>query len=346
LLRNETINFSISTYQGVEAEVLSLRNRNRPVPRTQKYLDWRYLGLKSVRKPIIFWVQLKNRTRIGMAAIIFRPYWVNDELREVGILGDISLDMEYRGRGVARSWFAFVNGYLEKEGILGLVIPNPVAGKLLSATGWQIREKIVHHVYLLNPNLKLVTLVKSKKMAQCLGEFVSRIKGFSLARRDTAEFEIEEARTVDWSFDALWNNSSKKNMVVLDKGLPYLHWRYMKKLGSNYSVSKFLKNNRYVGYVIYSISVTDGTATIFEIFAEEGQEIKKMMIQFVRLKQKTYNLNSIRCPLNERHPYSSQLCDIGFSKRIEDTKFLTFSSDIDFIDSRNQWVITGGDKDV
>lgn len=346
LPRNISPAFSVSTYQGKEPEVLLLRNRNRCEPRNRKYLDWRYLGLVTYREPLIFWVNNSNGMSIGMAAFIFRPYRVCGNLMEVGVLGDISLDLPYRGTGLAREWFAFINSYLAQEKIRGLVIPNQAAAKLLAATGWQAREHIVHYVFVLNPTDKLLSLVKSETISKFLGAVMTLIRKRLLAKFDTSEYSIEIVCDIDQSHVCLLNNFGRHNVISIDKSCAYYLWRYDKSQNDKYSIVNILKKNKIVGCVICAGLASDNVVTIYEIGVEEGEILKENLVAFSNCIFAMANNNEIRCPINENHPYGPILSESGFIKRVYGNRFYTISNDQKFSSKKSQWIITAGDKDV
>src|SRR5438445_1861291 len=87
---------AVTGYAGFEGEIQRLRNANRPLARTATYLNWRYAGSAGAPDPKIFWISDGTERFLGMAALIFRPFWVNGELQHVAVLGDISLDAGLR----------------------------------------------------------------------------------------------------------------------------------------------------------------------------------------------------------------------------------------------------------
>src|SRR5690242_4981945 len=67
----------VTCFHGFEDEILRLRNANRERAETLEYLFWRYQFTADAPEPRIFWLLSPDRERVGMAAVIFRPYRVN-----------------------------------------------------------------------------------------------------------------------------------------------------------------------------------------------------------------------------------------------------------------------------
>src|SRR5580698_2412935 len=91
---------AVSGFVGMEQEILRLRNTNRDNSETTAYLTWRYQSVPGAPTPCVYWLLTAQGERIGMAAAIFRPYWVQGVRTQVAVIGDISLDARWRGRGL------------------------------------------------------------------------------------------------------------------------------------------------------------------------------------------------------------------------------------------------------
>src|SRR4029077_21233487 len=97
-----------TAFGGFEAQILQLRNSNREHGETLDYLKWRYRSTAAAPDPRVYWLLDPAESPIGMASAIFRPYSINAATGYVAVIGDISLDVQWRGRGLGRTLLQFM----------------------------------------------------------------------------------------------------------------------------------------------------------------------------------------------------------------------------------------------
>ena len=143
-----------TAFAGFEAQILQLRNSNREHGETLEYLKWRYQSTGGVPEPRVYWLLDPTERPIGMASAIFRPYSINAMTGHVAIIGDISLDQQWRGRGLGRSLLQFMTAELDREhaGRPGLVIPTESARRTLASVGWVTAGSLAPLIYVLEPS--------------------------------------------------------------------------------------------------------------------------------------------------------------------------------------------------
>src|SRR4029077_17658793 len=111
---------------------------NRDNPETLAYLHWRYERAPDAPEPLLFWLLSPQGIRIGMAAAIFHGYWVNGERVQVAVIGDISLDAAWRGRGLGQLLLRHMTAHLGEHFPRhpALVIPTESARRAFVKIGW------------------------------------------------------------------------------------------------------------------------------------------------------------------------------------------------------------------
>jgi GNAT superfamily N-acetyltransferase len=341
----ERISFSVTSFEEYQEEILRIRNNNRHWQQTLGYMRWRYRGEVSPYPPVIFWVRLPDGTSVGMAAIIFRPYWVNNKLHYFAVLGDISVDEKMRGKGVGRKFLQFINSYIEKESYFcSLVIPNNAVRKSLEKSGWIVAETFVWYVLFVNPASRIYNLLKSRVLAEVLNSFYHTIMSMRLSRISIDNYKLEKANTFDKSFDLLWQAYPKWGIILRDRSSVSLRWRYEKHPDRNYEIIKFLYEEKFVGYIIYEIG-SEGKCFIEDILIFEAASIKPIMKLFISEMWKNKNVRVIRVKLNVNHSYADELEKTGFIKRMGGDIIQTFTPQaISPVDCK--WFLNRGDKDT
>src|ERR1041385_5662786 len=102
----------LTGYAGHEEQVLRVRNANRSTEQTRGYMDWRYRQLPNMPPPCVAWLVSASGEAVGMAAAIFRAFWVNGVASHLAVVGDISLDERLRGKGFGQQLLAGLCGPL------------------------------------------------------------------------------------------------------------------------------------------------------------------------------------------------------------------------------------------
>jgi len=338
--------FSITPYKGFEDEVLHLRNSNRDSLQTRKYMDWRYSGQQSTRPSLIFWVHDSGDKRVGMVGMVFRPYIVNNQRHYFAVIGDISLNSDLRGKGVAKKMFEFMNTHIKKENYpCAFVIPNPAAQKSLSSAGWNIEDSILPHVFLINPWEKIYGIIKNRFFSALAGKLFKQFVKARLMLVPYLGITMEHPISFNNSFDSFWKRFDKTNLVIRDRSSAMLTWRYANHPYNEFKIVRFQKNNQFVGYLIYMTNAEETTCTIYDLISSDNKLIKPTIMLFIKSLCLTRQIISIRITLNCRHPYSALLRQAGFFRRVDDNVFQTFPKSLAGNYVAN-WFLTSGDKDT
>lgn len=342
----DPVSFSVTAYSGFEDEVLNLRNRNRAKPRTREYLDWRYLGQKTIIPPVIFWVYSDKRP-VGMAGLIFRPYWINGEIKYIGVLGDISLDSELRGKGIAKDFFIFINSYLNDNSTsFAFVIPNIPAQKTLSSAGWQIQEKLIRHIFMLNPCEKLLSIIKIKSLSNLISVIYKTLIGLKIRYKAKGNYKMEFVNKLDHSFDTFWNNIRKDKLILNDRSASTLTWRYLDHPYSRCRVVKFIAAGNFIAYLIYYIREDRKECIIYDILSNHDTNIEAIIWEFLMYVKKNVEVDMVNLVINQKNRYAAHLGNMGFSKRKGENLFQIYKIVPPDDTAQNDWYITLGDKDV
>jgi len=342
--------FCTTPYLGFEDEVLRIRNRNRSVSQTRAYLDWRYLGQEAQSPPEIFWVKASSTgSFIGMAALIYRPYWLGCKKYDLGVFGDISLDREYRGTGLADKFFLFIRQQLrQKTSPCIFVIPNIAAEKVLGRCGWLEYDRFVHHVLLLRPRAKIHEMVKIKSVSVILTFLYLFFLKMKLRGIETDGLTINTVSEFNEEFTDFLEAFPRESLCIRDKSRRSLQWRYRDHPdGDSYSIVTFRKGGVLIGYLIYSVNGGRTTLTVYDLMVMETKYLRGCIKLFIGFVNENIQVDSIRIALNATHPYCGFLKKIGFSARKGGQAIqILVPGHAGASVKEYQWALTTGDKDV
>lgn len=334
-------------YKGNEEKVLEIRNRNRNNNVTQEYLNWRYLGHQSNKPPIVFFVKSKAQSIVGMASIIYRVYSIYGQKFEVPVLGDISLDEDLRGTGVAKKLFNEINKYLGQDNApFAFVLPNIAARKSLVKADWKTEQNLVRYVFFLNPKgaLRNVKNKICKTLAGFTSELVSRLIKIFLYLNQCNNIEMRSIQSFSKAFDKLWVNIPKKKWITKERISEYLRWRYLEHPHDAFQVFEFYGKNEFIGYIVAKYAKKEKTFSIYELFAKDEKYLKSVIRKFLYQCTCMDKIDSVRITLNQKNPYSKILQKAFFIQRPTDNVFQIKYLKQDF--DEPDWLITTGDKDV
>jgi len=337
--------FSISNYNNHEDMVLKIRNKNRDVVVSREYLDWRYLE-NSTHPPVIFWVHKGDGSCVGMASLIFRRYWVDNEAQDVAVLGDISLDRELRGSGISTKLFRYINEYIEEHNCYAFVLPNNLASRGLMKAGWVTHEKLVSYVLLVNPSHKLISYHIGKGLSELLGQVFRMIIRLSVMVKNPGNYSVNNISKFDESFDMLWHDVPKHGLILRERSAHSLIWRYGNHPYRRYCVAKVQRGEQDIGYVIYSME-HDGMCLIMDIISKGKEHMYPMMLAFIKKQINNKDITTIRVSVNENNCLTGIFKALGFINRGSENIFQAYAASSRLESFRkHMWFVTSGDKDV
>ena len=340
------ISFSVTPYLGHENEVLKVFNQTRRQNRKRRHFDWRYLGEKTLKESaLIFWVNSGNGHRVGMAGLVPRPYWINGNLRAVWVLGDISLDVSLRRRGIGRRLFRFLSSYMEKAHLTpGFVIPNEPAKKGLLSAGWSTPYEFVWYVSIVKPAQKLLPYYSPNWLKNLLNLPYEKIVLWKLTRYKDGSVILVETNGFDQSFDNLWQEFPKKGLIIRDRAMRSLQWRFADHPSRLYKIYKLL-GDRLLGYIVCELP-QKGVCRVVDMLCLNENHLKSMMILFIKKMYAQKEITTIRIKLSDNHIWDGCLKKLGFIKKLEGDVFQVYESLEDQPINCQEWHVSIADKDT
>lgn len=344
---SDAITFSTSPYRGHEQEILEVRNRNRISQQTRAHLDWRYEGEQNEIPSVTFWLRDEQGKAAGMASLIFRPYCIDGEKKNFAVLGDISVDKAFRGTGLSTKLFHFINAYIEENKLTcGFVLPNQVAQKGLSSSGWQTVGKIIPMVCVVNPGKKLQKIFKLNSLSKVASKMLRAMLYRKVSRQIDPSISMSQSSDFDSEFNFFWQQLPKAKMVFRDRSAASLQWRYKRQPGAQYSIHKFFRGSQFVGYIVTSISSHDGLCLVSDFLVAEIELAQPCMALFLKQAMRNPEIETVRVVLNEKNIYVASLDQVGFFKRDPASVFQVYKPQEPLIADVDAWFTMAGDKDA
>ncbi len=351
----EAYSFSVSGYEGHEAEVLDLRNRNRAAPCAGSYMDWRYRGEEGAYDPLIYWAHSDEGEPVGMAGVIFRPYWIGDERRYFAVLGDVSLDEGLRGKGIGKRMLEYMTQHLRathgqtvngRDGVACcFVIPTETLGSCLLSCGWEDSQAFVWYLWVIDPTYKLEEWIGAKALPPLVREIPRKITGLRIGAGKGPELDAEPVGQVDEAFDRFWNELAKDDLILRDRCAASLRWRYETHPDRPYEFRKIMQKGTMVGYVVCDRD-EHGNCWVNDLLALRTELVPSVVRAFLREEWKNGRTRVVRLKLSRNHPYESELLRCGFLRRSYQDSYQVCWLGGNAAKGGKNWFLSSGDKDT
>ena len=334
-------------------ELLELRNANRDTKRDEIYLDWRYLKRPCQIEPIIVWAHSNGGEVVGALSLVPHHYSIYNKECTLGVLGDISVVPKWRGKGVAREMFQFLDRLDEVKRLKGcVVLPNKDAAKPLERSGWLYISPIERYVKAINVEYKIRSLLKPKWLSSIVCESFNKLLYIFSAEsllRVPNNYEGEIVSRIDDRFDALWNNFNKREIIIGCRNQAYLRWRYLEHPLIKYSFFT-LKNstNELLGYIVFHIK--GDTVYISDLLCGNGHALYAyLLFYFLQFVRNAKQVSKVTIGISKNDLCTFPLRWFGFFNRSDHQEvMISFekSGQDNILFNKNKWFLTAGDKDT
>lgn len=344
--KNGDYYLDMTGFIGHEAEVLQLRNANRETHQNIEFIEWRFAEPGDGPQPKIYWLRTRDGLAVGMVAVIFRRYWINGKLEYLSVIGDISLDAALRGRGLGRLLLEHMTVQIcqDRQGRFGLVLPNKEAQHCLSSIGWKNGGQFVDYVCPLKVSvLPMPGWVRGFVERLSWSSFKPIIK-FITRMWIPRGYSFQLINGPDSSFDLLWQEVRRKELVLRDRSLAVLTWRYAKHPYIQFQFVRLALDEKTVGYLVYTQHGNE--VTIYDALVRDDRMFP-ILIRFLLLHCLSCpEFSKVRITLHQRHPYGLTLWRLGFFRRFNPSKLQFVRLDRMSDSACFRWALTAGDKDV
>jgi GNAT superfamily N-acetyltransferase len=343
---SEAISCAVSGFAGMEQEILRLRNTNRENSETAAYLKWRYQSAAGAPAPCVYWLLTGEGERIGMAAAIFRPYLVEGQLTQVAVIGDISLDARWRGRGLGQKLLQFMTQHLDENfpGHPALVIPTESARRALQACGWSIAGNLAPWVCVVDAADYLRPFTRSASVARALARGARALSRAFVGRHVPRGGTLKVSDLPDATIGPQSRAQAAHGVATRDLDAQVLGWRYTRHPHTAFRFATFSRAGVARAFLAFEESTHPGPGAVYDLWALSAADARALLALFMRRALTAAQLTSVRVLLDERHPWRAELRRLGFIARPVEAVFQVHSSDGSA--AHLSWQISQGDKDT
>ncbi len=342
----DAISCAVSGYAGMEQEILRLRNTNRDNPETAAYLSWRYQCAPGAPAPLVYWLLAGDGERIGMAAAIFRAYWIEGVLTQVAVIGDISVDARWRGRGLGQRLLRFMTQHLDENfhAHPALVIPTESARRALEQCGWNTAGSLAPWVCVVDAADYLRPYTRSTLLARALARALRAGTRAFVGRHVPRDGTLQVSDLPDATIGEHARALAAGGAATRDLGAQVLGWRYTRHPHTAFRFATLSRAGVARAFLAFEESSHPGTCAIYDLWAASAADARALLALFLRRALTAAQLKSVRVLLDERHPWRAELRRLGFIARPAEAVFQVHSRDGSA--ARLNWQLSQGDKDT
>ncbi|MDH5572203.1 MAG: hypothetical protein OEY89_10585 [Gammaproteobacteria bacterium] len=264
-----------------KAQILSFWENYLPGTPVERF-DW--MRTNPAGEAVWFLAFEKSSNRLaGTVSIMPREIVSDTEVYRVGIMGDFMTLAEYRVFGPAMKLQKVAFDSRERLGLKFIyTVPNMASIKLVQRAGFVNTIDLIHLVKPLRLSRYVDKYFVSTVCKTSLRLIIPVIeKSLKLLSKETyirADGYFKEVKTIDESFDVLWEKAKKKSRQTIGvRNSKLLNWKFINNPVYNFRVVvyKYPSDTDIAGYIIFTLH--NGIIDIFDILSLEEATIGKLL---------------------------------------------------------------------
>ncbi|GEM_PF-5166757 len=342
--RSPSVEFAVEPFSRCAADVLAFRNVNRPIAREQRYFEWRYRR-PCAHEPLIVWARDRGGQPIGAASVIPHDYFVLDQIRPVGLLGDISVLPSHRGQGIAGRMLGFLARHEALRSMRAcVVLPNDDVAGALRRAGWRDATTIHRFVKLLDVRPLLERRLGATAPTRWLA---AAVNGALRALAPAPRYEVRETTAFDDRYDALWEAVAVPGRVLAVRNRAYLTWRFAQHPLGSCRVVEIADAGRLKGYAVFHRQ--GDLAVVDDYLADSPDALVPLFAALFERVREAGGSTRLQVRTNRDARLALPWRRLGFLRRKDTQRVMVLDPHAaagPLVAAGYEWHVTAGDKDV
>ncbi|OPY61751.1 MAG: hypothetical protein A4E56_01822 [Pelotomaculum sp. PtaU1.Bin065] len=258
---------------------------------SRERFDWFYK-----RNPLgspVTWCAVDNANGafVGCNSLYPRSILISNKHAVAGIAADFAISRSHRVFGPSLQLQRSITTQVHEKGFeFSLCWPNKSAAGVFTRAGYRCLGEAAVWVKVLRFGKKLETIITNPFLRSVAAFFADLYVGIIewlglLGSQGKRENVV--SREVHSVFDKLKGLSAFEDLLIFEKDLAYLNWRYVENRTDEYFFySSFSeKSKQLIGYLVYSIK--DMVVTVWDMNARDLASAKTILLDFSRHMRKS-----------------------------------------------------------
>lgn len=300
------------------------------------------------------WITEHNGQIIAHHAHIPVNLKVGKKIFKSYIAGDAMTHPKFQRRGVQRELGNIADSELVKAGrYFGYSFPGEIVSKHKAGGGTNYDvSKTPVLMKIFDTNEVLRKLIGSRFSLKVLSVWLNHVVSvFFRPKRSSVieDVKITEIERFDDRINDFWEDVSRHFGAIVVRDKEYLNWRYFKRPDSNFKVLLAEKDEKILGYIVFSSKDEKGFIVDLLAYPNRLDVIQNLVLRAVE-QLREEKVHRIICWMLENNPCYKVLRDNGFIPIPLKYSFrVTIQSpshvSTEFVKNPNNWYLTLGDTD-
>lgn len=206
-------------------DALAFRNANRTEARDARYLTWRYLARPCSAGAYVAWMWSGGKP-VAAATMAAHDFACRGESLRLGVIGDISVSTEQRGRGLGRALLEKLRESAESVVAGCVVLPNEAVLSALRRAEWEEIGELRRSARVLRaPSPEDGAALPRRLIKRSLAGTLALVDAARGLRRERS-LELVPVPSSDPGLAALWDQVRSSGCFAAVRDAAYIQWRY------------------------------------------------------------------------------------------------------------------------
>jgi GNAT superfamily N-acetyltransferase len=258
---------------------------------------------------------------LGLYVVLHRHWLVNGVHRSVRDVVDLSVDPDYRGRGIYRLMSEYAQKHINLRFDMSFVyLDTPQTRRVGRQRGERPPSNRIAALVRVRSASRLANRLRRKgsrvpapllEVTIRAMEWVTRIR-YRAASSAEADWEIHTVDRFDERIEAFCQKASTAFELIQERSLDYLNWRYADRRGGDFTIRLAEHDGQILGYSVTSISADRGYVADLLALPGRSDVAHSLIDDATAILDEVDGMSHTVCWLPRFHPYHDLFRSMGF----------------------------------
>ena len=331
--------------------LLDLLQRNFPRVAEGRF-SWIYEN-NSGGPPTVFLLKHEESgTYVGMVALFPRQIFIQGELSNAYICGDLAVDARHRTLGPAFLLLKSAIHHCKKDpSSFFLSFPIKKSEKVALRSGFMVMGARCECTKIIRSQKYLQQYIPSQFAACCLASLLDASfhlldKAFQLSRLKKYRWQVSDS--FEESIDEFWQTLPENFELIGARNPGYMNWRFKESPYCRNNFFSLFENNAFIGCIVFT--TTNSRCQIVDLaYGGNGQHLRTLLCLFTQY-QRSIGAEALTITTCGHDLFLETIKRLGFSIRSKENKVIYYSNqenvDLAGSNKKHVWYLTDADNDI